>query len=95
MNIFVVNEAQKGRQFSTEKRCALTPASAKKLIRLGYTVTLETNAGKAAGFSDSDFTEVDVNVTKDREIALQKRTSSCMSIVQCQKKSRKSKLVRL
>ncbi len=72
MNIFVVNEAQKGRQFSTEKRCALTPASAKKLIRLGYTVTLETNAGKAAGFSDSDFTEVDVNVTKDREIALQK-----------------------
>ena len=72
MNIFVVNEAQKGRQFSTEKRCALTPASAKKLIRLGYTVTLETNAGKAAGFSDSDFTEVDVNVTKDRENALQK-----------------------
>lgn len=71
MNIFVVNEAQKGRQFSTEKRCALTPASAKKLIRLGYTVTLETNAGKAAGFSDSDFTEVDVNVTKDRKIALQ------------------------
>jgi NAD(P) transhydrogenase subunit alpha len=72
LNIFVVNEAQKGRQFSTEKRCALTPASAKKLIRLGYTVTLETNAGKAAGFSDSDFTEVNVNVTKDREIALQK-----------------------
>lgn len=71
MNIFVVNEALKGREFSTEKRCALTPNSAKKLIRLGYTVTLEKNAGKASGYSDSDFTDVDVTIAEESETALQ------------------------
>ncbi len=67
MNIFVVNEARKGREFAHEKRCALTPMSAKKLIRLGYSITLESGAGKAAGYSDELYRDVDVTITKDTE----------------------------
>lgn len=69
MNIFVVNEAQKGREFASEKRCALTPVSAKKLIRLGYSIVLESGAGKASGYNDSDYEAVDVTIAKTREDA--------------------------
>ena len=38
--------------YDEEKRVAATPESVKKLIRLGYDVSVETGAGEAAGFFD-------------------------------------------
>ncbi|MEL7130513.1 MAG: Re/Si-specific NAD(P)(+) transhydrogenase subunit alpha [Pseudomonadota bacterium] len=38
-----------------ESRVAATPESVKKLVGLGHSITIETNAGKVAGFPDSDY----------------------------------------
>jgi NAD(P) transhydrogenase subunit alpha len=38
-----------------EKRVAVTPGVAQKIIDLGFDVCLEKNAGKAAGFNDADY----------------------------------------
>ena len=38
-----------------EKRVAVTPEVASKLAKGGFEVTIETGAGQAAGFSDSDY----------------------------------------
>ena len=40
-----------------EKRVAATPASVKKLLELGFEVTVQAGAGEAAGFSDAAYTE--------------------------------------
>lgn len=50
MNIGIPKETH-----GQEKRVAATPESVRKLIRLGYGVSVETGAGEAAGFGDSAY----------------------------------------
>ena len=60
MHIGVPQETSPG-----ERRVALVPESCKKLIQLGYTVSLEAGAGEGAGFSDSAYREVGVGIEAD------------------------------
>ncbi len=48
-----------------ERRVALVPQNAKKLINLGFTITLESGAGDAAGFIDAAYEEVGVALSAD------------------------------
>ena len=57
MHIGVPQETSPG-----ERRVALVPESCKKLMQLGYTVSLEAGAGEDAGFSDSAYREVGVGI---------------------------------
>ena len=50
-----------------EKRVALTPDVTKKIIELGFTVSVETNAGHSAGYSDDAFEKAGACVEKDRK----------------------------
>ena len=49
-----------------ELRTALVPQNAKKLIAAGFSITMQSGAGLAAGYRDEDFTALDVQVTEDR-----------------------------
>ncbi|MDG2076673.1 MAG: Re/Si-specific NAD(P)(+) transhydrogenase subunit alpha [Arenicellales bacterium] len=49
-----------------ERRTALVPANAKKLIAAGFAITVESGTGAAAGFTDKDYEDVAVAVTSDR-----------------------------
>jgi len=48
-----------------ERRVALVPESCKKLIQAGYEVSVETNAGAAAGFDDAAYTAVGCTIATD------------------------------
>lgn len=48
-----------------ERRVALVPESGKKLLQAGYTISVETGAGDAAGFPDSTYREVGVTLEAD------------------------------
>ena len=64
MKIISVLENQK-----IEKRIAITPDIAKKYITLGFEVVLPENYGDHLGFSDNEYKELGVNISKDeREI---------------------------
>ncbi len=52
-----------------ELRTALVPQNAKKLIKLGFDITVESGAGLNAGFTDTDYSEAGVNIG-DRSAAL-------------------------
>ena len=52
--------------WSGERRTALVPANAKKLIAAGFAITVESGTGLAAGFTDKDYEDVAVAVTSDR-----------------------------
>ena len=56
MQIGVPKEAWPG-----ELRTALVPANAKKFINAGYSITIESGSGLAAGFTDKDYEEVGVD----------------------------------
>jgi NAD(P) transhydrogenase subunit alpha len=60
MHIGVPKETSAG-----ERRVALVPESCKKLIQAGYTISIETAAGDAAGFPDSTYREVGGRVESD------------------------------
>jgi proton-translocating NAD(P)+ transhydrogenase subunit alpha len=60
MRIAVPRETAAG-----ESRVALVPESCKKLIQAGYTISVETMAGDAAGFPDSAYREVGVSIGTD------------------------------
>jgi len=60
MNIAVLKESRPG-----ERRVALVPETGKKLIQLGYAVSLESGAGSAAGYADDAYTAVGVTIAKD------------------------------
>ena len=45
-----------------EARVALTPASAKQLIKLGHECLIQKGAGKGAGFSDEAYSAAGVSV---------------------------------
>ena len=49
-----------------ERRVALVPESAKKLIQAGYQVTVEARAGDEAGYGDTSYHEAGAVVQADR-----------------------------
>jgi len=59
MIISIPKESYKG-----EKRVALTPESAKHIQKLGHELRIQSGAGKAAEFSDADYTDAGVTVVK-------------------------------
>src|SRR3954468_9769100 len=65
MHIGVPKETSPG-----ERRVALVPESCKKLVQLGYTVSLEAGAGESAGFSDSAYREVGAGIEADPAVVL-------------------------
>lgn len=50
-----------------EKRVALTPEAAEKLIKDGIDVRIEKGAGVASSYADEDYKEKDVTIVADRE----------------------------
>ena len=48
-----------------ELRTALVPQNAKKLINLGFSITIESGSGAAAGFTDAQYSEAGVAITSD------------------------------
>ena len=46
-----------------ERRTALTPANAKKFINAGFEISIESESGLAAGFTDAEYAEAGVTVT--------------------------------
>jgi NAD(P) transhydrogenase subunit alpha len=51
-----------------ETRCALTPASVTRLVKLGAEVHLESNSGSASGFSDAAYVSAGAKVSSDRNL---------------------------
>ena len=63
--IAVTRERREG-----ETRCALTPETAKKLIALGATVTVEAGTGAGSSIPDADYVEAGCTVAKDTKAVL-------------------------
>jgi NAD(P) transhydrogenase subunit alpha len=61
-----------------EKRVAMTPQVGKKLIDLGYTVVIETDAGKNAGYPNTLYEAVGCKIEKTRSKVLQKEIVACV-----------------
>jgi len=53
-----------------EKRVAVTPEVASKLVKSGFDVTVETGAGEAAGFSDTDYQAAGATIAPTAAVAL-------------------------
>ena len=51
---------------ANERRVALTPDSAKKLVRAGIQVSVEAGCGGQSGFTDADYEQVGASVSADR-----------------------------
>ena len=51
-----------------EKRVALTPLSAKELIKLGFKCQIETKAGLESNYSDQDYKDVGVKIVSSKNI---------------------------
>jgi NAD(P) transhydrogenase subunit alpha len=60
MRIAVLKETAAG-----ERRVALVPESCKKLSQAGYALSIESGAGEAAGFPDSEYADVSVTTQPD------------------------------
>ncbi|MBA2657360.1 MAG: Re/Si-specific NAD(P)(+) transhydrogenase subunit alpha [Tatlockia sp.] len=67
MIIAALNESN-----SYETRVAITPHIVKHYLKLGFEVSCEKNAGKAAGFSDSDYETVGAKIESNRNALLAK-----------------------
>jgi H+-translocating NAD(P) transhydrogenase subunit alpha len=65
MHIGVPKETSAG-----ERRVALVPESAKKLIQAGYTIAVEAGAGDAAGFPDSAYRDAGAVIEPDSAAVL-------------------------
>ena len=57
MKLSVLKETDAG-----ETRVAIVPKSIAKLTALGFDVTVETNAGASAAFTDADYTNVGASI---------------------------------
>lgn len=55
-----------------ETRVAITPASVKHYIKMGFEVICEHNAGKLSGYNDTDYEQAGATITKDRKSLLKK-----------------------
>lgn len=56
--------------FPGENRVPMTPDTAKKLIRLGATIHIESGMGLGSGYEDSAYTEVGAEIVTDRAALL-------------------------
>ena len=54
-----------------EKRVALTPEGAKKLISLGLDVSIEKGAGTASSYTDEEYSEAGATIESNKETVLQ------------------------
>src|SRR4051794_10873086 len=61
MRIAVPQETAPG-----ERRVALVPESCKKLVQVGYEVSVEADAGRNAGYQDAAYREAGATVESDR-----------------------------
>ncbi len=50
-----------------ETRVAITPQSAKQYIKLGFKVIIEKDAGLAAGFSNADYEQINVEILDNKK----------------------------
>jgi NAD(P) transhydrogenase subunit alpha len=66
MKISVLRERRSG-----ETRVAATPETVKKLVAAGHSVTIESDAGKTAGFLDSAYEEAGASIAKDAAATVQ------------------------
>ncbi|MCB1841988.1 MAG: Re/Si-specific NAD(P)(+) transhydrogenase subunit alpha, partial [Halioglobus sp.] len=62
MRIAIPRETHPG-----ENRIPIIPADAKKLVRLGADLVIETGMGSGAGFSDEEYIEAGASVSNDRD----------------------------
>ncbi|MEZ5568286.1 MAG: Re/Si-specific NAD(P)(+) transhydrogenase subunit alpha [Halioglobus sp.] len=62
MRIAIPRETHPG-----ENRIPIIPADAKKLVRLGADLVIETGMGSGAGFSDEEYIEAGASVSSDRD----------------------------
>src|SRR5262245_18165441 len=65
MRIIVPKETAAG-----ERRVALAPESAKKLIQAGYEIAIESGAGEAAGFPDAAYRDLGAAIEPNRAALL-------------------------
>ena len=56
--------------FPGENRVPVIPDVAKKLVRLGADVVIESGMGLGSGYQDSEYTEVGASVATDRQAML-------------------------
>ena len=54
-----------------EKRVAITPEIAKKLIGNGFDVYLQKNYAKHLGFDDKDYEAINVNILNDKKSVIE------------------------
>ena len=50
-----------------ERRVGLTPESVKKLVRLGFRVSVEDGIGEKAGYSNDEYSEAGSDISTDRD----------------------------
>ena len=65
MKIAIIKET---RQF--EERVSCTPEIVKKLISLGFKVSLESNAGASSSYYDEDYKKIGCEIVKSQKILL-------------------------
>lgn len=71
MKLLVVNEAHGAKSVGqTEKRCAATPSSVKRLTQKEIAVFVEAGAGVLSGFSDTEYADAGATVIASRDEAL-------------------------
>ncbi|CEK10365.1 Re/Si-specific NAD(P)(+) transhydrogenase subunit alpha [Legionella hackeliae] len=63
---------------NSDTRVAITPNAVKHYVKMGFDVTIESNAGLASGFSDAAYQEAGATVVNDRKTLL-----STANIVVC------------
>jgi len=63
--------------YAREQRVACTPEEAKKLLKLGHEILLQSGAGNAAGYLDDDFREAGVVVVDTAEEVWQQAELIC------------------
>lgn len=69
-----------------ETRVAITPSSTKHLIKAGFKVAIQKNAGLASGFSDKHYEDSGAEIIADAKILLKKSTI-LLSVTEPQPKS--------
>ena len=66
MKVVVLNESKTPDSLNkVEKRCAVTPSSAQRLVKKGASIILEAGAGLLSGYSDKEYEGVGVSVISD------------------------------
>ncbi|MEM1434791.1 MAG: Re/Si-specific NAD(P)(+) transhydrogenase subunit alpha [Pseudomonadota bacterium] len=53
-----------------EHRCAISPQTAKKLVKAGWQVTAEAGVGESSGFTDAEFQEAGASISPDHGAVL-------------------------